>query len=101
MTEYAKKAEISTKTSYLVNNYGYITNSDLPGTASISSLGLVKVDGNIIIIDNNDVISGAKEVIISAYAGNTLVNKLDGLYAPSIDQSHYTTINSFLQKHLI
>ena len=59
---------IKIKTSDLVNNSRYITNSDLLGTASTSTLGLVKVDGNIIIIDNNGVISGAKEVSISADA---------------------------------
>lgn len=89
LSAYAKKTELPTKISDLTNDSGFITSSDLPGKATNSTLGLVKVDGTTITVNSDGTISGSPGVNISAASDNTLTTKTDGLYVPPADLSGY------------
>lgn len=89
LSAYAKKTELPIKVSDLTNDSGFITSSDLPGKASMSTLGLVRVDGSTIKIDSNGVISGSPGVNVSSASDNILTTKTDGLYVPPTNLSAY------------
>jgi len=86
LSGYALKTEVPTKVSQLTNDSGYLTANNV---ASTSQLGVVKVDGVTINIDNNGVISGSTQIGISQEAGNVLISNQDGLYVPPTDLSGY------------
>ena len=98
LSAYAKKTDLPTKTSDLTNDSGFITSANLPGIASTSTAGLVKVDGTTITINNNGVISGTKQIGISQQADNILEAKNDGLYVPPTDLSGYAKTSTIPTK---
>ena len=98
LSAYAKKTDLPTKTSQLTNDSGYITSANLPGKASTTDLGLVKVDGTTITIDADGVIKGTTEIGISEESDNVLTAKQDGLYVPPTDLSAYAKSNAIPTK---
>lgn len=94
---------VPTKTSQLTNDSGFVTNSQLPTTATTAKSGIVKPDGTTIKIDADGTIHSAATGGVSSFKGRTgAVNPQSGDYTASmVGAATLAEVNTAIQAAIL